>query len=467
MPSNLSGGVVNRNLFLLVLIIAVITAVVDFAYSGTYTFTQTTPFVFGDPTISSDLSVSGVMGNVTDVNVTLNGVRVNTFINGIRDTDILLVNPTGQKVILMSFVCNVTPGPLDFTFDGAASGPLPSGFDTTCVSGTFLPSDYSGLAGGYILDPPAPAPPYSTDMDQFNGSNPNGLWKMWAREFAGNQGGTIDTWTLAITTDSDEDCPTGPNITTSTLPSGRELENYNQTVQAIGGTPPYTWSYSGDLPEGFILGSETGQILGFPSTGSAGTYFFTIHVVDSLGCSDSETFSINIGLFDLCRYRNQFDDGTLEWIEEKATVTESSGSLNLTPFKNKSIAVADAAFSGASNGTYTFDIQFTGGANSKNWLYITRIDKKNSLEVLAKTDQGKVVIKDRLGSIRAKAKGNFTFTPNTPYTFVTNYDGNNVDVTINGTPVIVDFVPSRVLPSANIGAAVKNGSLSINDVCVE
>jgi len=184
------------------------------------------------------------------------------------------------------------------------------------------------------------------------------------------------------------------------------------------------------------------------------------------GGTTTEDFQLD--LISTCVYENDFNNGVLEWLEEKPTVTEpGDGFLHLTPLKKKAISVADSAFAGASSGTYTFDVQFTGGVDAKNWLYITRVDKKNGLEVLLKVEQGKVVVKDRNQNILAKAKADFTFAPSTPYNVVINYDGTNVDVTINGTPVIVDFVPARVLPTANTGAAAKNNSLLIDNVCVE
>lgn len=168
-----------------------------------------------------------------------------------------------------------------------------------------------------------------------------------------------------------------------------------------------------------------------------------------------------------CLYSNDFNDATMEWIEEKPDVDQpGDGFLHLTPLKKKAIAVADASFTPASTGTYTFDIQFSGGTDPKNWLYFSRIDKKNQLEVLLKLATGKVVVKDRNGSVLAKGKANFTFAPSTPYQVVINYDGTNIDVTINGTPVITDFVPSRSLPAGNIGAAAKDNTLLLDNVCV-
>jgi hypothetical protein len=185
------------------MIAIIVAAIGGSASAATFTFTNNTPFVFGGTTVSSVLAASAVVGNVTDVNVTLTGVRVNTFQEGISEFDVLLVGPQGTKIILMSFVCGATAGPVDFTFDNAAAGGLPDGNSgMTCVSGTYLPSDHHVAAGGYILDAPAPAPPYSVNLPDLNGLDPNGDWTLYAEEFAGNEGGTIDTWTLTIETDA-------------------------------------------------------------------------------------------------------------------------------------------------------------------------------------------------------------------------------------------------------------------------
>jgi trimeric autotransporter adhesin len=168
-----------------------------------------------------------------------------------------------------------------------------------------------------------------------------------------------------------------------------------------------------------------------------------------------------------CAYSQDFNDTTQEWIEEKPAVTQpGDGFLHLSPTKKKAIAAADSSFAGASNGTYKFDVQFTGGVDAKNWLYITRVDKKNALEILLKVDGGKVVVKDKNQSVLAKEKGLFTFTPNTPYQVVIVYNGTTVDISINGTPVITGFTPTRTLPTANIGGAAKNNDLLIDNVCV-
>ena len=233
------------------------------------------------------------------------------------------------------------------------------------------------------------------------------------------------------------------------------------TVQVVPGGLTTTTDVNGFYQ--FTLGVGTYDV-----TASASGYVSetATGVVVTDGGTTTQDFQLDPAT-GACVYENDFNDGVLEWLEEKPTVTESGGFLNLTPLKRKAIAVADAAFGAQSVGTYTYVVNFTGGTFSKNWLYISRVDKKNQLEVLAKVDTGKLVVKDRNFAVAAKAKADFTWVPGTTYTIVINYDGTNVDVSIDGTPLIVDFVPSRSLPVANTGAAAKLNSMSIDSFCFE
>jgi subtilisin family serine protease len=256
-----------------------------------------------------------------------------------------------------------------------------------------------------------------------------------------------NTGTLSGTvTDSVSTQPiSGASITTANGPF-----DYSTTTDSNG-------NYSMDVCEGT-----------YDVTASASGY--TDQTVTGIAVTAGNTTTQDFQLVPLstCIYEQDFNDATMEWIEEKPTVTQpGDGFLHLSPLKKKAIAVADSSFAGASTGTYTFDVQFTGGTDAKNWIYIARVDKKNALEVLAKVESGKVVVKDKNGATLAKAKGTFTFAPNTPYSFVITYNGTTVDVTINGTAVITGFTPTRTLPTANIGGAAKNNDLLIDNVCVQ
>ncbi len=68
-----------------------------------------------------------------------------------------------------------------------------------------------------------------------------------------------------------------PKITTAKLPDGAAGVPYSQSLQAIGGTAPLTWSVSPNLPGGLNLDPATGAIAGTPSQTSSPTeYIFTV-----------------------------------------------------------------------------------------------------------------------------------------------------------------------------------------------
>ena len=71
-----------------------------------------------------------------------------------------------------------------------------------------------------------------------------------------------------------------PVITTTELPNGTTGEAYSATISATSGFgKTLTWTYSGELPDGLSLNSETGEISGTPTV--AGMFSFTISVADT------------------------------------------------------------------------------------------------------------------------------------------------------------------------------------------
>ncbi len=81
-------------------------------------------------------------------------------------------------------------------------------------------------------------------------------------------------------------------ITTTSLPSDTVNTYYQFTLTAAGGTPHYKWSYSGNLPPGLTLASNTGLISGTPI--QSGSFTFTVQVADSGGSSEIKELSISI-----------------------------------------------------------------------------------------------------------------------------------------------------------------------------
>lgn len=85
-----------------------------------------------------------------------------------------------------------------------------------------------------------------------------------------------------------------PLITTTSLPAGTQNSAYSATLQAECGHPSYTWSSSGNMPNGLSLNGSTGAITGIPMW--SGTDNISVIVTDSSHATSSATLSINVGV---------------------------------------------------------------------------------------------------------------------------------------------------------------------------
>ena len=140
------------------------------------------------------ITVKGLkQGKTVDVNVTLRGYSESVP----DDIDVLLVSPSGQTAVIMSDVgaAQAVNG-ITLTLDDAAANSLPdSGLLT---SGTFRPTNAdSGIPD--LFPAPAPSASGSSALSVFNGSNPNGEWRLFVNDAPGNGPGSIQSWSLEIT----------------------------------------------------------------------------------------------------------------------------------------------------------------------------------------------------------------------------------------------------------------------------
>ena len=156
------------------------------------------------PPYPSVIAVDGLGSSVTDVNVSVSGLS-HSYPD---DIGLLLVSPTGQSAILMTDSGGDLDHPasgIDLTFDDAASGPAPD--NTKLKSRTYLPSRGTTTAtppadctAPARFPPPAPDSPYGTSLWVFNGTNPNGKWKLYVIDDSAVHTGSITSWSLDITT---------------------------------------------------------------------------------------------------------------------------------------------------------------------------------------------------------------------------------------------------------------------------
>lgn len=137
----------------------------------------------------STIEVSGLGGIVTDVDVTLHEAVHQHF----EDFDIVLVSPTGRRVLLASDTC---AGEVDatLTLDEDADV-LPE--SAPCQSARYAPADYEPEGD---VDEADPAPDGS-GLDDLTDEDPNGTWELYVyddRETSPDDGRIEGGWSLDI-----------------------------------------------------------------------------------------------------------------------------------------------------------------------------------------------------------------------------------------------------------------------------
>lgn len=158
----------------------------------------------------STISVNGISGTVSKLTV-----RINSLTHSLKsDLDIMLVGPTGQSIILMS---DVSPGLSSITFDddgrSISSGPRrreSGNSNSTLNRNTTTPPKFSqpDVFKPTNVDSSDNFPNLptisstGTSLSIFNGTDPNGTWRLYVFDDAGGDKGTIaGGWSLTIRVD--------------------------------------------------------------------------------------------------------------------------------------------------------------------------------------------------------------------------------------------------------------------------
>ncbi|HMS10439.1 MAG TPA: M36 family metallopeptidase, partial [Pyrinomonadaceae bacterium] len=154
----------------------------------------------------STISVAGVSGQRI-IKVELTNVS-HTWVD---DVDVLLEGPGGQKFMMMSDVFGDTdPVATTLTFTDAADSTAPDG--GPLAPGEYKPTNVDTTSDA--MPAPAPAAPYqnpapagsATFASTFgtDGGTMNGDWKLWVRDDASGDVGTIQGWKIIFESDAYE-----------------------------------------------------------------------------------------------------------------------------------------------------------------------------------------------------------------------------------------------------------------------
>lgn len=183
------------------------------------------------------------------------------------------------------------------------AGNAPGAYPGPRIATTSLPSGSVGGSYSAQLSASGGSPPFS--WYRVSGSLPAGLSLAMSGAITGRPTTTQQTsFTVRLIDGAGYRSPTdmtlsitvaaGPSIVTTSLPGGQVGTGYSAGLQATGGAAPYTWSLAGgSLPPGIGL-APNGTISGTPST--AGTYSFSVRVVDSNGAPSPSNANLTISI---------------------------------------------------------------------------------------------------------------------------------------------------------------------------
>lgn len=247
----------------------------------------------------STLVIPAMTGVITRVQAKLNGFTHSYP----SDVQMLLVSPTGKKVMLFDQNGGSTGAnnsDLTFTDSGISlASPL--------ASNAYKPSGSVGTA----MPAPAPGTPYASAMSEFIGDSPVGTWSLYVNDLHSNDGGSIASWTLHI--------ETAPGTAQQTTPIAYGATwNYKDNGSDQGSA----WRQPG-VSETWSSGAG---LLGFGNVGAATTlssggitYYFRKRINIA---TVSEIRSLDLSV--------RFDDGAVVYVngtEVGRTSTMSGGAV--------------------------------------------------------------------------------------------------------------------------------------------
>lgn len=375
----------------------------------------------------STIDVSGVPGAIVQLKVTVIGFQ-HAFPS---DASILLVGPTGKKVVLMSRCGGgvpLTDPNMRITFDDTAETSLPQYSGLT--GGNYKPTDYK-LSDEFFA--PAPPPLYGKQMAEFGGTNPNGQWKLYVQDDASPDSGRISGgWFLEIITTApgissvgaqavaENDFIVVPFIVSSQV---SDLTNVVVTASSSGDAP------AGLFPAGSLVVSGTGSLRALKITPAAnmpsavssgnGSSTITLTAVDG-GLATTRSFPI-----------------TVAWINQAPTISgladtnTPANRLLSVPFTigdvDSDIALLSVIATNAQPALGAVSVTGTGANRTLSFVPSGTMGDANLTVVVSDgTKSGSKTIKVTLTAPPV------ALPPATPTLAIMN-NGETVDIQVNGT----------------------------------
>jgi len=237
----------------------------SFSNSGAITI----PYIGPGSPYPSSIQVSGLTCGLTNLLVSKVTATLNGFTHSWpHDVEAVLVSPAGEELVLMEHTgtfYSVTNLVLTFDDTDAAAQSLP--LNSTLVSGTFLPTEYTPFD---VLPGLAARPAAHTNLAVFNGSNPNGIWSLYVYDDTqGNDGVITSGWSLCLTAVSP----------VNTTPANNGPPSWTNTVVLAGGV--FQATLNGSLDQSYAIQTSSNLVSWTTVSTNTGTFIFTDTVTNA------------------------------------------------------------------------------------------------------------------------------------------------------------------------------------------
>jgi uncharacterized protein len=151
-------------------------------------------------------------------------------------------------------------------------------------------------------------------------------------------------------------CPLVFSITTSSLPAGQVLVNYNASLSTSAGAIPVTFSVeTGNLPPGITLGTD-GTFSGTPTTTAGSPFGFTVKAVDANGKIATRNLSIVINPAPVCN--------------PTVTIAEVQGEGITSPLLGNNVTISGIVTGRKGNGYFIQMAEGDGNPNTSDALFV-------------------------------------------------------------------------------------------------